>query len=430
MYNRFMQILVFPKAFYWGAATSAHQVEGNLHNNWTLWEKKNCDRLAGRAREIYKKDLNVGQELIKKYALDPKNYVSGVACDHYKRYQEDIKIMKDLNLNAYRFSIDWARVEPKEGKFSKKEIQHYLDVVTSLKDSGIEPFITIWHWPIPLWLNDYGGWKSKKVVGFFERLAQTLVEAMGCQIKYWITINEPMVFSSKSYLSGDWPPGERDVFSFFKVLDNLVKAHKKAYTVIKGICPEAMVGIAENNVFFEADKNLAINRLLKSVGEKFWNERFLERIEDFQDFIGLNYYFRREISLIPSKSERERERKGKRVSDMGWELYPEGIYHVLKGLQKFKKPIFITENGLADGKDQYREWFIAETLKWVHRAISDGVDIKGYLHWSLMDNFEWAYGFWPRFGLVEIDNENNLERKIRPSAYKYAEIAHSNALQL
>jgi beta-glucosidase len=224
------------------------------------------------------------------------------------------------------------------------------------------------------------------------------------------------MYLAQSYLLGLWPPQKKSWLAGLKVFRNLIGAHKTAFNIIKSYHPEAQVGLAENNVYFEGSWSFLAH---------WWvNQRFLDLAGWRMDFIGLNYYFHSKI-----KGFKYNQNENKELSDMGTELYPRGIYHVLKSLRKYKKPIYITENGLADARDEKRAKFIKENIFWVHKAIRAGVDVRGYFYWSLLDNFEWDKGFWPRFGLVEIDYET-LERKIRPSAYEYAKICKENSLIL
>ena len=219
-----------------------------------------------------------------------------------------------------------------------------------------------------------------------------------------------------SYLRGIWPPQRKSVFKYFKVLNNLAKAHDLAYKSLHLIDLDCEVGISKNNIDFEGG-------ILAKLADYFWNKHFLNKIKDKQDFIGFNYYYHNRI-----RGFRFNRNKNKIVSDMGWEIYPKGIYHVLKELKRYNKPIYITENGLADVKDEKREKFIKDHLYWIHKAIQDGIDVRGYLYWSLLDNFEWNKGLWPKFGLIEVDYDT-MKRKIRPSAYKYAEICKNNTLK-
>ncbi len=416
--NKERAVLRFPAGFLWGSGTSAHQVEGCCINDWSQWEKNNANRLANRAKTYWQ------EWQWKKFPemLEPGNYISDRACDHYNRYEEDFDIAKSLGQNAHRISIEWSRIEPEEGKFDEKEIGHYKKVISALRERGLEPFVTIWHWPLPLWLARQGGLTNEKLPFYFSRYAEKLVSALG-EVKFWITFNEPEIYSFNCFLRGVWPPQKKNPVTYLSVINNLIKAHKAIYSAIKKINPAAQIGIAAHNVYFEAYKNRVINRLLKKTIDWWWNYHFLNQIKDFQNFIGLNFYFHHRIN------NGFRENENKIVSDLGWELYPEGIYEVLIGLKKYNKSIYITENGLADHEDKYREWFIKETLRSLHQAIAAGVDVRGYLHWSLIDFIEWDKGFWPRFGLVGVDR-TTLARTPRPSALVYAGICRNNSLTI
>lgn len=428
---------LFPSGFYWGAATSSHQVEGGNVNDWSEWEHANSARLATEAvRRHANAPTRIPDYILERYPnpLQPENYISGKACDHYNRFEKDFDIAKSLGHNAHRFSIEWSRIEPEEGKWDEKEIEHYRKVIAALRARGMEPFVTLWHWPVPLWLRDKGGWQSKEMVRYFSRYVEKVVSSLKGEVKFWITLNEPEIYGSMSYLKGEWPPQEKNLFSYLSVIRNLIKGHCKAYEVIKKIQPEAGVGIAKNNIYVEAYENKLFGQLMKKFIDWWWNFYFLNRIKNHQDFIGLNYYFHKRLKfssleyLFRSSNHLLSETESEERSDMGWELYPEGIYYVLMDLKKYNKPIYITENGLADAQDKHREWYIKECLKNMHRAIQDGVDVRGYFYWSLLDNFEWDKGFWTRFGLVEVDYKT-MERKIRPSAFKYAEICRTNQIK-
>lgn len=402
--------LEFPKGFLWGASTAAHQVEGHTHNNWSEWEKS-PSRLAQLERD----------GLIVKYGRE--NFISGVACDHYHRHQEDFALARSLGHNATRISIEWSRVEPEEGKFDAAAIAHYRDVIAAIRANGMEPFVTLWHWTVPLWFRDKHEFEKRGNVRFFARFAEKMAREFGDDVKFWITLNEPEVYVSGHYLRGVKPPQKKDPFLTFVVYENLIHAHRAVYRAIKAARPEAQVGIAKNQIYYEAYRGRVWNRALKCAADWIWNFYFLDNIKGAQDFIGLNHYFHNRIDGWFGKNENTR------VSDMGWELYPEAIYHVLLGLKKYRVPVYVTENGLADAHDAQREWFLRETLANMHRAMNEGgVDVRGYLHWSLMDNFEWQQGFWPRFGLIEIDYATQA-RKPRPSALAYKKICEENAVE-
>jgi len=395
---------IFPSQFFWGAATSAHQVEGGLINDWSQWEKSE-KRLA---------DLKNKQQ-------DPLDFISGVAANSYSENNADIKCLKDLNCNAYRFSVDWSRIEPEEGQFDNEALEYYREFIVKLRAHNIEPFVTLWHWPIPLWLSAKGGWENKEIVDYFKKFVEKTATYLNVEVNFWITLNEPMVYTSQSYLVGEWPPQKKNPIAVYRVINNLVAAHKSAYEVLKKIDNNNQVGVAKHNMYFEAAPGF-INKILKGLADWWWNFRFLDKIKNHQDFIGLNYYFHNLINYGFSK-----QFSYDKKSDLEWGLHPEGIKFVLSDLKKYNKPVYITENGLADHGDQHRAWYIAEILKNVHAAIEDGVAVKGYFHWSLIDNFEWAEGFKPRFGLYEV-NFQTYERVARSSAEFYADICKNNRI--
>jgi beta-glucosidase len=392
----------FPTGFLLGAASSAHQVEGNnIHSDWWYWEQ------LGKL---------------------PK---SGEACDHYNRYEEDFMIAQDLGLNAMRISIEWARIEPEEGRWNGQAIEHYKKVLKSMKEKGLTRMVTLWHWTLPQWLAHKGGFESKEGVEAFGRFAWFVAQNLGTEVDLWITINEPEVYSLASYVRGNHPPFKKSKILTWKVMENLIAAHKVAFDAIKKSLGDVPVGIAKNNAYFEAyRKNNPMDRLTAFAMDRIGNHYFLEKIQKHMDFIGLNYYFSnrvmfdwrgyQEMNHNFTKGQLSLDDQMSR-SDMGWILYPEGIYHLLEDLKVYKKPIYITENGLADSVDSRRPKFLRETLNWVSKSIVSGVDVRGYFHWSLTDNYEWHQGFVPRFGLVEIDYATQ-KRTIRPSAQIFKEI--------
>jgi beta-glucosidase len=407
----------FPRGFFWGAATSSHQVEGGCVNDWSEWEKANAERLAREAKGIY---YEWQQEKFPEM-FEAQNYISGKACDHYHLYEKDFDLARDLGHNAHRFSLEWSRIEPEEGKFDEKEIEHYRQVISALKARDMETFVTLWHWTLPLWLAKKGGTAASEFPFYFERFAEKIAETIGTEIKFWITLNEPDVQSAHAYLKKAWPPQKKNPFLYWKALRNLISAHQRTFAVIKKKYPHAQIGIAKHQIAFEVVRPTALNKLLKKLADWWWNEYFLNQIKNQQDFIGLNHYNRNVVNNGFYKN------PNKIQTDFGWEYYPQSIYQALVELRRFGKPIYITENGIADQSDELRQKFIPAALAAVARAIANGVDVRGYLYWSLLDNFEWDKGFWPRFGLVEIDYKT-LERKVRPSAQKYAEICRNNSL--
>ncbi len=410
----------FPENFLWGASTSAHQVEGNNRSDWTDWETANAERLASEAAQKFSYLSNWSD--IAGQAQSPANYRSGRACDHFQRYESDFELMQSLGMTAYRFSVEWSRIQPEPDRFDQTALKHYGQMLDSMRRHGLTPLLTLWHWTLPGWVRDQGGWTSAKTVKDFQVYADRLASEFP-QIKLWLTLNEPEIYAKEGYWTGSWPPSQhRKLIGLGQTLRHLAAAHRSAYRSIKRHIPDAQVGLAKNFVYYEAARPTLRNRIIKREFNWAVNNFFMNRVSGYQDLIGLNYYHHNRIDR------RTGQNLNQRVSDLGWELYPQGIYNVLLDLKRWNRPIFITENGLADAKDAQRIWFIEETLRAVHQAIDAGIDVRGYLHWSLMDNFEWDKGFWPRFGLVEVDYKT-MARTIRPSARRYAEIIKANGLK-
>ena len=412
--------LEFPENFFWGAATSAHQVEGGTRNNWSEWEKENAEKLAEKAK-TYWQDWQ--REKFPEM-LDPQNYISCRACDHYNLYEKDFDIVKDLGHNVHRFSIEWSQIEPFEGKFDEKEIEHYRSVVNALKQRNIEPFVTLWHWTNPLWLEKIGGCESKKFPFYFSRYAKKIAEVFKDEVKFWITLNEPTSIIANSYTRGIWPPQKKSFWLTWKTYKIFAKAHIEAYKSIHSVSEKYKVGFANILHSFEPyRKESWLDKLSVFIAKYFTNRRMLNLTKGYNDFLTVQYYFHNRFKF-PKKVRLD----DKPVSDMNWEIYPHGIYRILRKLKEHNLPIYVTENGLADADDSRRARFIKDHLFWIHKAISEGADVKGYFYWSLLDNFEWDKGFWPRFGLVEVDYKT-MERKIRHSALEYAKICKSNELE-
>lgn len=407
------------RKFFWGAATSAHQVEGGNSNDWTLWEKENAERLSKEA--IRRPPDGHWPEFLLKSRPNPlhrENYLSGKAAKHYNLFEEDFDIAQALGHNAHRFSIEWSRVEPEEGVFDKKAIEHYKEVARALRERGLEPFATLWHFTLPLWLTEEGGAESEGFTYYFGRYAEKIAAALKNDVIFWITLNEPEIYCLNAYLRGLWPPGKKSILSSWRSQRNIASAHRAAYRAIKSAESRSHVGASLNQIFFESAGG-PINDLLKWGAEKLWNHRLIENIRTKLDFVGVNYYFHNRIDWGFNKN------KNEIVSDMNWEIYPHGLYRVLKNLKRFGLPIYITENGVADARDLIRADFIKNHVESVKKAKREGVDVRGYFYWSLLDNFEWDKGFWPRFGLTEV-NYKTFQRKIRPSAWIYKEIIEKN----
>lgn len=417
------KILKFPSGFLWGVSTSAYQIEGGIDNDWSRWEKSEARRKKLSAQG----GSASGGEAEGKNSDD---FVCGQACDSYNRYEEDLALVKDLNCGAYRMGLEWARLEPEQGKFNRAEIDHYRKVLKAAKRQGLKVVLTLWHWTNPLWFAALGGWADKGAVEYFARYVKLMVRELGNLVDYWVTINEPMVAMAKGYLSGKFPPNKKNVWQARRVYNNLIKAHQAAYKIIHenppAGGPETKVGLTMLTNFFQPARRWCLTeRLIAKIANYFWNDRFVKKLKNKFDFLGLDYYFHDRIVWYPWF----RKNLNRELTDMGWEIFPAGISQVLKNYAKFKKPLFIMENGLADENDQKRAKFIIDHLKYVHQAISQGIDVRGYFYWSLMDNFEWADGFGPKFGLFSV-NRKTFVRAPRPSAKVYAEICKNNRLRV
>lgn len=392
----------FPRGFLWGTAASAHEVEGNnVSSDWWDWEQKG--------------------------GTQP----SGSACDHYRRFEEDFKLAKSLNQNAHRFSIEWARIEPSEGRWDGEAVDHYHQVLSSLKKNDLTRFTSLFHVTLPLWFARRGGFENGENIKYFERFAGFCAVEFGEKVDFWVTVNEPGWYAIAAYGLGLWPPQKKSKLLALKVYLNLIRAHKKAYAVIKKEKPRARVGSALNMAAIHYHGGFPLLAFAAKLTEPIFNRSFLFLAKDFYDFIGVNYYFHHDISpgdlfarvdkkIVEQTILMERD-------DLGSVFYPKGIYEVLMKLRGYKKPIYITENGIADAEDRLRERFIKEHLLWAHQALRSGVDLRGYFYWSLMDNFEWTSGFRPRFGLVRV-NYKTQKRIPRRSARFYAKVCKENAI--
>ena len=397
-----MKTKKFPEGFFWGTATSAHQIEGGQNNDWIEWE-------PGK--------INDGT-------------LSGQACDSWNRYLEDFDLIQKLNNNAYRFSIEWSRIEPEEGKWNQAAINRYQQMVVELQKLGIEPFVTLHHFTNPNWFAKKGGWKNKQAPELFSRYCQKMVESLP-PVKYWISLNEPDVYTELGFLAGYWPPQEKSISAANEVRKNLVKAHRLAYGLIKKVDSQSEVGIAKNLIAFDPYRSwLPTDHLAVRLGHQWHNRWFLEQTANSLDFIGINYYYHSRVKLKLYQSStffKDTVPQNVPVSDYGWEIYPEGLGRGIEFAARFNKPLYITENGIADAKDKMRIKFIQDHLVVLHQKILEGYDIRGYFHWSLMDNFEWREGYSKKFGLFSV-NFKTQERKIRPSGEYYAQIARTNQL--
>lgn len=396
-----------PARFLWGAGTSAHQVEGgNDRNDWWEWEQR-LGVVKGGAR-------------------------SGSACLHWERFEEDLDLLRALGLDTYRFSVEWSRLEPAPGRYDDAALAHYRAVAAACRARGITPIVTLHHFTNPRWFAGRGGWETHANLPHFVRLARWVGAGLGDLVDHWITVNEPEVLGFYGYASGIWPPGVADRSRALIVIANLLEAHALASHALResdtvdadGDGRATWIGVAKHWVLLEPRRRWnPLDHLASAAQHRVFNEavvralaggpvdlsipgakpvrRRVESMAGSSDFLGLNYYTRWMVTFF-GKDPRSAKR-GAPVNDLGWEIYPEGIERAIAECGAFGLPLLITENGIADAADRWRGTFIRATLAAVDRARAAGADVRGYIHWSLMDNFEWADGHEGRFGLCSVD---------------------------
>ncbi len=414
-----------------GSATAATQIEGgDMNSNWYHWS------LQGKIAD--------GESSI-------------VAADHYNRYKEDIELMQKMNHEIYRMSIEWSRIEPEEGVWSKDGIQHYRDEIRRLIDAGIKPLVTLHHFSHPQWFEDMGQWTNKASVKLFTRFVQKVIRVLGDDVSDYCTINEPNVFVNDSFIDGKYPPGHRDdLKSYFAASRNMILAHLRCYKKIHQLRKnrgheDTKVGIALHIAHMEAEKSSMRAKMSTKMMDYAFHTLFLNGMVDghltmplgtgypngkgvFCDFIGINYYSRHVIkpdnnpATLFGKIRFEEGLPEEKLNDLGWEIYPEGLYAVIKKTyDKYKLPIFVTENGIPDARDKKRSRFIYDHLMQISELIKEGVDVQRYYYWSLLDNLEWNDGYSPRFGLIHVDYDT-LERTVRESGRFYSEICKEKGI--
>jgi beta-glucosidase len=391
-------------------------VEGGNHNDWTQWEQRDADLLV-KAASDFRYSLGKRKGLPPE-AFTRQNYISGLATDHYRRYEEDLDIAQKLGLDVFSFSIEWSRIEPQCGHYDKEQIAHYRRVAEAAAKRGMQPFVTLWHWTLPLWAAPLG-WESDEVVDRFEAFATLMSHELGDIVSHWTTINEPTIYAFLVHapafllpLDGRWLNYRRGFRSYFHVRRQLVQAHKRAYRAIKQVQSHAQVGIRLSYNYYDGWYD-PVSLLVRSIRKYVTNGYFARQVVSEVDWLGLQYYVHVRVRIVPYV------RADSQKTDLDYELFPKGHYWLLKELARFGKPLYVSESGLADRRDRYRADYIQASLNSIAMATREGVDCRGYNYWSLLDNFEWAQGFWPRFGLVAVDYGHNRQRTIRPSALAY-----------
>ncbi|NLA04210.1 MAG: glycoside hydrolase family 1 protein [Firmicutes bacterium] len=412
----------FPPDFLWGTAASAYQVEGhNRHSDWARWEMEERKRPPARRR-----------------IREP----CGRACDHWNRFEEDYELARSIGVQVHRPSVEWSRIYPREKLVDREALAHYRTMLQALQRRGIKVMLCLNHFTLPLWAASRGGYtNAKMLLPAFEAYVETVVQYLGDLVDYWLTVNEPNVIPTAAYLGAVMPPFKSSPLSFVKAFRTFMAMHSRAYRIIKERFPRSPVGVAysyfhlqplrQHNPLDRAGRNLAhlaINRRFFQgiaggrIGPPLGLGERMPGLEGALDFIGINYYSTSYMKgLFPVES-----KPGDLVTEMGWIYYPRGLYEVLHEISRLSpRPIIITENGIATTDESFRIRYLEDHLKEIHRALADGIEIRGYMHWSLTDNFEWQHGYSKRFGLIGIDYAT-LERKLKTGGQRYARIIGDN----
>lgn len=423
--------LRFPSGFVWGAATASHQVEGGTTNNqWYAWEEHG--------------GIATGEH-------------AGLASDWWEHAEADFDRAQAMGINGMRLSLEWSRIEPEENHWDDTALARYRAMLQGLRARGIEPMVTLHHFTIPLWLDRQGGFATEAAVPLFTRFVGRCVAVLGDLCDLWCTINELNVYATLGYITGLFPPGRKgDTRTALRVQGILLRAHAAAYRAIHDAQPSARVGLAHNMQIFDPASTIPLDRFVAYWQDAGFNGVVIDALArgrargpialltgDLRgvrgtfDYIGLNYYSR---ELVAFDLGRPAETFGRRFTapgaerqdhgasgGLGGEIYPDGLRRLLVRLSALGRPIYVTENGTADAADTRRPAALVRSLAAVRRAIDQSADVRGYYHWSLVDNFEWSEGWSARFGLIAID-PTTQERTERESARIYARICHANAI--
>ena len=412
-----------PDDFLWGVATSAFQIEGSPSADWAAW--------------------------------DPETGLRPRMTGHYERFREDVALLRELGVNAYRFSLEWSRIQPAEGRWDEGALDHYRALVDELAAAGIEPVVTLHHFSSPGWLHEAAPWTGDAAAGRFAAFAARAAEALP-GVRLWVTFNEPMVMLLGGFLDGCTPPGLKSPAALMAALRSVIAAHARAAAVLRSRIPGARVGIAQNMAVFAPHRPWhPLDRLLARLGRHGFNRALLEALtagrtrlalpfsravtiegpaRDTLDFIGVNYYQRLHTRFRLARGgghplevlHRDRSRCG--LTDMGWEEYPRGLPVVLREAAAFGLPLVITENGIASGDDARKISFISRHIEEVDACRRGGLDVRGYFYWSLTDTYEWLHGYRRRFGLYRVDWET-LARTPTAAARWYARLLRTRGVR-
>ena len=439
-----MQKTVFPGSFLWGAATASAQIEGG-------WNE------GGRTPSIW--DVAPAKKI-------KRGEDCHTACDHFHRWREDVALMKELGIRSYRFSVSWSRVIPEEGRVNEEGLRFYSDLVDELLAAGIEPLLTVYHWDLPLWVCKKGGWLSDRIVPLFADYTKELVDALSDRVSWWMPMNEPQCFIMNAYMQGVHAPFKRDYLALSRLTENCLLAHAEAVKVIRRRAkkpPKVGIAMATGCFVPENESPAAIERARKNsfdscmglMANRWWMDPLLwgkpvtaygvyrlsraaaKEANQPLDFLGINVY--QPFNAAEWGGDGTKPAPGAPRTSLGWIVDERVLYWTTRFLyERYQLPILVTENGMADNDfvgldgcvhDGMRQDFLRRYLSQLRRAVGEGIPVLGYQHWSLMDNFEWAEGYDPRFGLIHVDFQTGRRTK-KDSFYTYREIISSNGAVL
>ena len=423
--------------FLLGTATAAHQIEGGNDNDWTDWEKGS---FADGTPHIANGDQ------------------SGLADDSWNRLDEDLAMMQALGVNAYRFSVEWSRVEPVQGQWDEVALARYREWAQRLRAAHIEPLVTLHHFTLPHWVQAQGGLLGDQLPDELAAYTRHVALALGADVDFWCPINEINVVAAQGWLSGVWPPGvKNDTLSQAKVMVNLLKAHARMAAALResdqldadGDGRATLITTAHHVRIFQPASHSALDTGIAALTDDFVNEAIprafktghvklyipgtidldeeVPGLQDSIDVLGLNYYTRDMVraDLSSASFSQLYYRLGRPTTDQGWDIYPDGLYLLLTRFSAYGWPLYVTENGLADSAGTTRPLYLAQHLAAIEAAVAQGADVRGYFHWSLLDNFEWADGFSARFGLFHVDYATGRERSSTPAVDTFLRIRHN-----
>jgi beta-glucosidase len=417
----------FPDDFLFGAATSAYQLEGGIENDWSAWER------AGKLK-------------------DPQARC-GPAVDHWNRFEEDVGLLKSLGLGGFRLSLEWARLEPERGKFDDAAAKKYRRHLEALRAAGITPVVTLHHFTHPSWFHAHTPWHSAEVLSAWERWVKFCAELLDGLDPVICTLNEPMVLLAAAYLGKAFPPGIGDPRLAVPAMENMARAHVIARAVFKSKNPRTAVGLAQHLMLFAAARSWhPLDQAATRMADLHFNHALLVALHEGElrlqvpgiatlrrpieggrgsmDYLGINYYTRGHMRFRATPPFLEyvfKDPHGRGLTDIGWEIFPEGFGTLLRQCKRYGLPIWVLENGIDDRSGQRRAQYMHQHLAEILKARDEGIDVRAYFHWSLVDNFEWLEAFGPRFGLFQVDRAT-MERSPTPACEYYKRIATSRML--